>query len=115
MHEAGFTEQIVKAIIAQVKEAPDIWPKRVKVKVGEIFHLNKEAVLFHYDMLARGTELEGIMVELEEEPVRVLCRHCGMEGGVEDHHLMLCSSCGSRDVEMIAGGSITAELITPDR
>lgn len=109
MHEAKFTEEIVGAIISQLKDLTKK-PKHIKVRVGEMFHLQKESVLMHYGLLTHGTVLDGIAIELEEEPVIVHCRDCGQEAGVEDHHMPLCAHCDSQNVEMIMGSEITAEI-----
>lgn len=111
MHEAKFTEQIVGSIIEELKQYPDHKPKHIKVKVGEVFHLEKESVLFHYTLLTKGTSLEGIKIDLEEDPLQVKCSACQAAGGVEDHHLLMCSHCGSRDVSVLSGNEIFTEFI----
>ncbi|MFA5059727.1 MAG: hydrogenase maturation nickel metallochaperone HypA [Candidatus Omnitrophota bacterium] len=111
MHEGVFTEQIVEAILAQVKKDSLGKPKRIKVNVGEVFHLQKDSVLMHYQILTQNTDLCGVDLDLTEETVRVLCNGCQKEGPVEDHHLLMCSYCDSRDVKMISGDRISIESI----
>ncbi len=111
MHEANFTEQIVSSIIGELKNHPDSQPKRIRIRVGEMFHLNCESVLFHYHLLTNGTNLAGVDVELEEEPVKVLCHACQKIDRVEDHHLLMCSHCQSMDVEMTSGNAIFTEFV----
>ena len=113
MHEAKFTEEIVTAIISQVEGAQKK-PKRVKVRVGEMFHLEKESVLMYYALLTRGTRLEGIEIELEEDPVIVRCKDCRQAGGVEDHHLLMCTYCDSQNVEVLTGDEIVTELLSEE-
>jgi len=111
MHEAKFTEQIVENIISELKRYPQKKPRRIKVCVGEMFHLQRDSVLMHYEILTKGTDLENVKIELNEQAVEVRCRQCHKVGGVEDHHLLMCSLCGSRDVEVVCGNEIFTELI----
>jgi hydrogenase nickel incorporation protein HypA/HybF len=112
MHEANFTEQIVQAILDELKKIPERGrPKRVKVNVGEMLHLNKESVLTHFQSLSKGTALEGLDLDLEEIPVRLACKDCGWKGSAEDHHLLFCSSCNSIAVEILSGRDVTIETI----
>ncbi len=109
MHEAGFTEKIIEVILADLKKQEGE-PKNIRVRVGEMFHLHKDSVLFHYQMRTQSTALERIPIDFEEVPVEVLCRACGQRGPVEDHHLLMCSSCLSRNVEVVQGNTITTQI-----
>ena len=111
MHEMMFTEQIVEAIVAQLKKQPAGRAKKIRVLVGEMFHLHKDAVLMHYELLTKDTELEGMAIELKEEPVTIECNQCRHAGYVQDHHLLMCSQCDSRDVKVLSGNQIFAEFI----
>ncbi len=111
MHEGHFTQQIVEAVIGELKKYPGRAVGSVTVKVGEAYHLMADSVLMHYDLITKSTPLEGVTLKLVEEPMRVVCSQCGQEGGIEDHHLPLCSFCQSRQVKVIAGDKVTIEQI----
>jgi hydrogenase nickel incorporation protein HypA/HybF len=109
MHEGHFTEQIVDAIIQELEKYPGRKPKRVNVKVGEIYHLVPESVLLHYEYITKGTPLQGVALQLSQVPVQVKCNACSQSGPVEDHHMLMCSHCRSLDVYPIAGNNVTIE------
>jgi hydrogenase nickel incorporation protein HypA/HybF len=111
MHEANFTEQIVYAIIEELKKYPDRKPRRVCVKVGEMLHLNEESVRMHYELLIKGTALEEAEIELKDDPVEVYCWQCNRRGPVTDHHLLTCGYCNATDVEVMKGNDIVIESI----
>lgn len=112
MHERPYTEEIVHAIQRALESHPHAVPERVRVRVGEVYHLVPDSVRTHFDSLTQGTPLSGIELDLVEEPLRVVCRSCGHTGGVEDHHMPICESCGSLSVKASAGSSIVVEEIT---
>ncbi len=111
MHEQGFTEQIVDAVLAELSVRAEGRPRRVRVRVGEALHLNAESVRSHFRSLAAGTSLEGALLDLEEVPMTVRCRRCLAEGTVEDHHCPLCPACGSADVDVVSGNDVVIETI----
>lgn len=115
MHEGHFTEQIVEAILQGLSEKSVVNPSRVKVRVGEMLHLEAESVLMHFRAITARTCLEKTELELESVPVLVRCRQCGEEGGVSDHHFLMCETCESREVELIEGGDVVIEEITGEQ
>ena len=111
MHEANFTQEIVNSILDELKKYPSCRAKQIKVKVGEMLHLMPESVKTHYAQMTQGTNLEGVMLILEEMPVEIKCRSCGSVGGVEDHHVLFCSKCDSFNVELIKGKEVVVDSI----
>lgn len=111
MHEGNFTEQIVKTILSELSAHPECQPKRVKVKVGEMFHLDSESVKMHYELQTRDTPLEHCALDLTEMPVQIQCGYCRREGSVEDHHWIVCPKCGSSKVKIVTGNEIVVESI----
>jgi hydrogenase nickel incorporation protein HypA/HybF len=111
MHEGHFTEQIVEGVVNDLKKYPGKKVESITVKVGEVYHLMPDSVLMHYELITKGTQLEGVKLKLLEEPVLVICSQCGKQGPVEDHHLLLCSHCHSREVKAIAGDKVIIEEI----
>ncbi len=111
MHEENFTQQIVDAILAELKKYPDQKPEAIRVSVGEMLHLVPESVRLHYGLMTKGTPLEGIALDLRALPVIVRCRGCHHEGVVEDHHFLMCASCGSQQVELLSGDKISIDSI----
>lgn len=111
MHEGHFTENIVEGILEELKNHPGRRIKTVRVAVGEVYHLVLESVLMHFEISVRGSSLEGIELQLKEEPMQVSCQQCHQTGSVQDHHMPLCSFCGSLNVKTISGNSITIDSI----
>lgn len=111
MHEGQFTEKIVEVIFAEVKKIPGQKLKSVLVKVGEVYHLVPDAVKMHFEVLTKGTPLQGVTLDLQEESMEVYCPHCKKTTFVEDHHMVACPFCYALDVTPIRGNQITVESI----
>ena len=111
MHEGQFTQKIVEAILDELKKHPHKKIEGVRVKVGEVYHLILESVLMHFDILVKGTDLEGVVLDLYEEGMKVSCQDCHKTGTVEDHHMPICSFCQSMKVKVVSGNEIKIESI----
>jgi hydrogenase nickel incorporation protein HypA/HybF len=111
MHEGHFTENIVDAVVLELKKYPGRRVESITVKVGETYHLVADSVLMHFELITKETALEGVKLNLLEEPMLVVCSQCAKQGPVEDHHLLLCSYCHSRQVKPVAGNTVTIEQI----
>ncbi len=109
MHEASYTQEIVDAILDALKAYPGCSPAQAVVRVGEMLHLVPESVQAHFAQMTRGTVLENVSLVLEEVPVQIKCRNCNFTGGVDDHHALFCSKCGSFQVQLLHGKEITIE------
>jgi len=81
--------------------------------VGELTFLGKDQLEFAYEILTRGTDLEGSKLVIEDEAVEVKCGSCGFQGPVEyladeSFHLsvpkLMCPKCGS-GVQVLKGKS----------
>lgn len=111
MHEGHFTEKIVEEILSELKKYPERKVKTVSVSVGEVYHLVLESVLMHFEICVAGTPLQGVAMSLKEDPMQVLCHICQKTGPVEDHHMPMCSACGSLKVKTVGGNTITVDTI----
>jgi len=105
MHEGDFTQAVVDHVLKTLEAYPQGRVKRVQLKTGEMLHIVQESVQFYYDLLTKDTNAAGAQVEVEEVPVRIVCG-CGYDGGVKDHHVLVCPTCASRKVEVMSGKEI---------
>lgn len=115
MHEFSMTEMVVKQVLASLAAHDVVRVERVDLLVGELTFLGEEQMKFAYDVLVKGTVLEGSTLEITHSPALVECPECGFRGPIkhEDnpaYHItspvFSCPECGSR-VEIISGKECT--------
>jgi hydrogenase nickel incorporation protein HypA/HybF len=111
MHERPFTQKIVESILNTLKDYPAGQVTAARVNIEEIYHLVPDSVQAHFESLAAGTSLAGARLQLEEIPLEIRCKDCGLTGGVEDHHAPFCAACGSFSIENVAGHEIRVESV----
>jgi hydrogenase nickel incorporation protein HypA/HybF len=98
MHELGITNGIVE-FCAERAGAERV--TRVRLEIGQLSAMLPDAVRFCFDVCAKGTVVEGALLEIIETPGRALCRDCNREMAVTQLFGRCC--CGSAHLLVIAG------------
>ena len=114
MHEFGITSRIVASVSRIAAENGATRLIRVDLLIGQLTFLNPQQVKFAYDLLVKGTLLEGSELVIQESEGLVECRICHHQHEVkvqlpEDPNsfsdplpLFACSECGGK-VDVIKG------------
>ncbi|WAM30943.1 hydrogenase maturation nickel metallochaperone HypA [Caldicellulosiruptor naganoensis] len=93
MHEYYVTQQLIKIAEDELKE---IKPKKVlsiKVVVGELSGIIDESLKFYFDILTKGTILEGSKLEIVQKKALLFCNSC--QSLFERTKDFLCPKCKS--------------------
>ncbi|GAA5195531.1 hydrogenase maturation nickel metallochaperone HypA [Rugosimonospora acidiphila] len=106
MHELAIAESIVETVGGRCGDAR---VTRVLLSVGKLSGVVPDAIRFCFDLAAAGTPVAGARLDIEEPDGWARCRSCGGEFGVDD--LILLCPCGSADVEVRGGESLTIRSV----
>jgi len=98
MHELALTQSIVEACVERAEGAQ---VRRVTLEIGQLAAVMPEALRFCFDVCADGTALKGARLEIIDIAGRGCCRECGAQ--IEMNDYLASCSCGSFDIECIAG------------
>ncbi|MCJ7516683.1 MAG: hydrogenase maturation nickel metallochaperone HypA [Methanomassiliicoccales archaeon] len=113
MHEVSVMSGVVDAILSEMEKYEIVRVEEVVLVVGDLTFLGHEQLRFAFEVLTKGTLLEGSELKIETEEVRAACLSCSFEGKVEyvedgSFHssvpILLCPSCGGR-VDVVEGGT----------
>jgi hydrogenase nickel incorporation protein HypA/HybF len=105
MHELAIAESVVQ--IAS-EHAHGRRVTAVQVAAGHLRQIVPGALAFAFELVARGTPVEGARLELREVEAAVRCGACGRET-VQDGFPLACRTCGGIDVEVTAGEELLVE------
>ncbi len=103
MHEYGLMQDVVGRALESRAQWGDRRVEAVRVEVGEFAVASRESLETAYEILTRGTPLEGSRLELTDVRGRAVCPACAFEGSAaevgeelsEPPALVLCPRCGS--------------------
>ncbi|HEY6067782.1 MAG TPA: hydrogenase maturation nickel metallochaperone HypA [Gaiellaceae bacterium] len=84
--------------------------EKVEVKVGHLRQVSPSALAFGFELVVKGTDLEGAELAIEQVPVRIACRACGDETALVDLPLT-CPACGSAKVDIAGGDELLVEAV----
>lgn len=73
MHEFSVTSWIVEALLKVAKERESKKVLEVHLRIGKLRALSVDQVKFCYEVLAKGTILDGSRLVIEESPGKVRC------------------------------------------
>ncbi len=100
MHEVSVVAGIVDAVVAELSKYDLEKVNAVYIQVGKLTNLGDEQMQFAYEIVTRGTILEGSELVIEHIPVEVQCDSCGYVGPAEilvdpdyDTHAIPILSC----------------------
>jgi hydrogenase nickel incorporation protein HypA/HybF len=109
MHELGITQNII-AIVGEKAGSRKV--RRVTLEIGKLSAIVPDAIRFCFDLCAESTVLEGALLEIREVDGRGRCSVCGHE--LELSLLAGQCTCGSNDIECIAGQELNIKEMEVD-
>ena len=106
MHELSLTQSIVSIVSEHAGERKVL---RVLLEVGKLSAIEPEAIRFCFDVVSRGTLLEGATLEILEIPGIGQCKECGAE--LELESLFTPCPCGSHQLTRRRGQDLLIKQI----
>ena len=104
MHEVSVVTTLVDAILKELEKYKVVRVNSVTLRIGDLTNLGEEQMSFAYEIVTRGTILEGSQLIIEPEKIEVECGSCGYTGPVKvlsdpdfDTHsipVLACPECG---------------------
>lgn len=116
MHELSIAMALVETACEKAGELGDVEVEALHVRLGALSGVVREALLFSFDLAAKGTPLEGARLEIEEVPVTVRCPRCREDRALPSVQHLRCPVCAERTPEIVRGRELElAALEVNDR
>lgn len=106
MHELGIACDLVEIAAAAAHAANAQRVVSVRLRLGALAGVEKDALLFGYDSATRGTLLEGSRLDIEDVPLQIVCAACGQRSQPATVQNVLCPRCGSPQTTVEQGKEI---------
>lgn len=114
MHEYGLVQDVVNLVLQRSPPESGRKVACVRIEVGEFLVASRESLETAYEVLTRGTPLDGSRLEVSSVSGRARCEACGFEGSgadlgediAEPPTVLLCPTCGA-PLLVIEGAGIT--------
>lgn len=103
MHELSIAMSLVEVAAEKAAELGGVRVQSLRLRLGPLSGVVKEALLFSFDLAAQGTPLEGARLEIEDVPVTVHCPLCGVEQPLPSIQSFHCPICGTPTPDVVQG------------
>ena len=110
MHELSIAESMVRIADRHAAGRP---VTAVEVKVGHLRQVVPSALELAFELVAKGTAVEGAELRMDEVPAAGVCRTCGGKSRFDGFPLA-CGACGGLDVEVTQGEELLVEALELD-
>lgn len=102
MHEMSLMAGVFDVINKSIAPYPNAKVTKVILVVGALTNAVPDALQLAFEVFAKGSPVEGAVLEIQEVPLTLKCDECGWEGPV-DIYQSVCPKCRSFNVRVIAG------------
>jgi hydrogenase nickel incorporation protein HypA/HybF len=80
MHELSIASSLVEKLLEFSAQNPDGAIIEVRLQIGELSHIDAEALSFCYEAITKETPIEGSSLVIERIPALVKCPYCSYRG-----------------------------------
>jgi hydrogenase nickel incorporation protein HypA/HybF len=102
MHEMALAESIVEIAEAAAREHGAARVTEVRVEIGALSHVERDALSFCFDAVTRGGIAQGARLAFVATPGAAWCMPCGETVTIERRG-DACPRCGSHQLEVTGG------------
>jgi hydrogenase nickel incorporation protein HypA/HybF len=109
MHETMVAESLLTTISDEAAKQ-NAKPVAAKISCGTLNAINDEALCFAFEAIAKGTNCEGMKLEIEHKPIQGQCKNCN-----ESFDVMFsrpsCPKCSSEEFDLLPDAPLLLEEI----
>ncbi len=102
MHELALARSLISLVDDYAAENGNRRVCRIHVRLGQMSAMTR-ALYFCFRSASRGTSCETALLEIEEIPLTVTCRHCDAVKTPSGRYNFRCPDCGMPTPEVVTG------------
>ncbi len=110
MHEFSLAVRLIEAIGQKAEEVGAVKVSLVKLRVGLATTVVPQFLSEAFNVAKLGTIAEDAELEIETDPIKLICWNCGAEFEA-DNFFAECQSCGGIGGKVISGDQIVIERV----
>lgn len=110
MHEMAIAQNIMDIVEQEMVRHGATKVSIIRLVVGEFTAVVPQSLSFCFEVITKGTPLEGVGLEMEQVPLSGRCTQCGEEFIIREYRFV-CPRCESQVIETIAGKELFVKEI----
>ena len=108
MHEQSIVASLLTLALEDAKKDNARRIIKIKLVVGELTGIEKDAVKFYFGFMAKGTAAEGASLEFKYIKPQLRCRDCDIIFP-RDKLKFNCPECNKKAIEIVGGRELYIE------
>ena len=106
MHELSIAISMIDQISEESENRGGLAVEAVHLKLGVFSGVDKDALLFAYELACEGSALEGSRLVIESIPLVIYCAACGKDRVPPTLYQLTCPDCGTPGQTIVSGREI---------
>ena len=106
MHELSIAISMIDQITEESESRSGLAVEAVHLKLGIFSGVDKEALLFAYQLACEGSPLEGSRLVIESIPLVIYCDACQKDRTPPSVYELSCPECGTPGQRIVTGREI---------
>lgn len=106
MHELSIAISMIDQIIEESESRNGLDVEVVHLKLGVFSGVDKDALLFSYELACEGTQLQGSHLVIETVPLIMYCELCRKSRTPPSMYELCCPECQAPGQTIISGQEI---------
>ena len=106
MHELSIAVSMIDQIIEESEGRGGLDVEAVHLRLGIFSGVDKDALLFAYELACEGTPLEGSRLLIETIPLVIYCTDCRKDRTPPSVYELCCPECRSPGQRIVSGREI---------
>jgi len=111
MHELSIAVSMVERIIEESENRGGLRVEAVHLKLGVLSGVDKDALMFSYEVACEGTFLAGSTLVIDSVPLLIYCDSCGAEGAPESMQHIACPRCQRPSHKIVRGRELEVSAL----
>jgi len=106
MHELSIAVGIIDGVLEESARRGGLSVEAVRVRLGRMSGVDKDALLFAYQVARQDTPLQSSRLEIEEVNAVIFCATCEQESDAEPSAGVFCPRCGALASRVVQGDEL---------
>jgi hydrogenase nickel incorporation protein HypA/HybF len=106
MHELSIAISMIDQIAEESENRGGLQIEAVHMKLGIFSGVDKDALLFAFELACEGSLLEGSRLVIESIPLVIYCAACQKDRTPPSVYQLSCPDCGSPGQRIVTGREI---------
>jgi len=111
MHELSIALEIIEIVEKEAAQRNFERIDEIGLKIGALAGVHPEALRFALEASTIDTPLGGMTINIEDLPVRGICRSCGKAIEIKEF-VFICPHCGAGDLDIRQGEELDIAYIS---